>query len=73
MALRLQQLTRPRRSPASGSAVIFDLRIRHRGTANKSNKDRGIVYMSYVREWYSDRVRGAAQRASYCWPPHDAR
>ncbi len=36
--------------------MVFDLRLRHRGTANSSQKDRAIVYMSYVAEWYYDRV-----------------
>ena len=40
-----------------GSSVLFDVQIYHRGTANRSDKMRPIVYMSYVREWWFDRVR----------------
>ncbi len=40
----------------SGSAVVFDLRIRHRGTANRSPQRRPIVYLSYVHDWYYDKV-----------------
>ena len=39
-----------------GSVVLFDVRVRHRGTANTSDKPRPIVYMSYVQDWFSDRV-----------------
>eukprot|EP00039_Didymoeca_costata_P006596 m.91645 g.91645 ORF g.91645 m.91645 type:complete len:500 (+) comp13313_c0_seq2:321-1820(+) len=41
---------------AMGSAVVFDMRVKHRGTRNKSDKNRPLVYMGYVREWYTDKV-----------------
>ncbi|EDQ84417.1 uncharacterized protein MONBRDRAFT_30313 [Monosiga brevicollis MX1] len=40
----------------TGSAVLFDVSIYHRGTHNRSPSFRPIVYMSYVREWWFDRV-----------------
>ena len=43
-------------SAARGQAVLFDLRMRHRGRGNKSTKDRPIVYMSYVHSWYKDAI-----------------
>eukprot|EP00055_Hartaetosiga_balthica_P010548 m.45393 g.45393 ORF g.45393 m.45393 type:complete len:524 (-) comp7217_c0_seq1:140-1711(-) len=39
-----------------GDVVIFDLRNHHRGTANNSNSKRPIMYMSYVEDWYFDKV-----------------
>ena len=33
-----------------------DLRIRHRGTPNRSDNVRSIVYMSYVQAWFRDEV-----------------
>ena len=43
--------------PASrGSVVLFDVRLRHRGTANRSKKRRSILYMGYTRGWYKDSV-----------------
>jgi len=39
-----------------GDCVIFDLRIRHRGTPNKSDRIRPIIYMSYVHGWFRDEV-----------------
>jgi hypothetical protein len=51
--------------PASvGSVVIFDVRLRHRGGANLSEKRRPIVYMSYARDWYSDKVNYKEKQTS---------
>jgi hypothetical protein len=41
---------------SSGSAVIFDLRILHRGLANKSSKKRPLMYMTMFQEWFIDHV-----------------
>lgn len=38
----------------AGSVVLFDLRLRHRGTANRGRAARPILYMSYVRSWFHD-------------------
>ena len=44
-------------TPAStGSAIIFDLRILHRGTANKSPKRRPMMYLTLFQEWFVDHV-----------------
>jgi ectoine hydroxylase-related dioxygenase (phytanoyl-CoA dioxygenase family) len=53
----------------AGDAVIFDVRLRHRGTANRSPQPldysqeplvlssvRELLYISYVKEWYADAV-----------------
>ncbi len=37
-----------------GDVVLFDLRLRHRGTPNRGNAARPILYVSYVREWFQD-------------------
>eukprot|EP00035_Acanthoeca_spectabilis_P033235 m.22517 g.22517 ORF g.22517 m.22517 type:complete len:529 (+) comp5824_c0_seq1:188-1774(+) len=39
-----------------GGAVLFDVRLRHRGTRNKSSQPRAIAYLGYMREWAFDRV-----------------
>lgn len=39
-----------------GSAILFDMRIRHRGGANKSSRNRAISYTNFTKDWYSDRV-----------------
>ena len=41
----------------AGSAILFDYRIKHRGTANnsKSNKQRPMLYFAYAQTWYVDR------------------
>jgi ectoine hydroxylase-related dioxygenase (phytanoyl-CoA dioxygenase family) len=39
-----------------GTVVLFDVRIRHRGTANRSRKRRSIMYIGYMRGWYKDIV-----------------
>jgi ectoine hydroxylase-related dioxygenase (phytanoyl-CoA dioxygenase family) len=40
----------------TGSAILFDLRILHRGGANRGNKHRPVMYLTYVREWFIDVV-----------------
>ena len=39
-----------------GDAALFDARIRHRGGANRSPKDRAVLYLSYVHEWWQDKL-----------------
>mmetsp|Transcript_24034 Transcript_24034/g.49615 ORF Transcript_24034/g.49615 Transcript_24034/m.49615 type:complete len:532 (-) Transcript_24034:86-1681(-) len=39
-----------------GSAIFFDIRTTHRGKANTSPTARPILYASYFREWFIDRV-----------------
>ena len=38
-----------------GGAALFDMRIRHRGGANKSPKDRALLVVPYVHEWWQDK------------------
>lgn len=40
----------------TGSAVIFDLRILHRGTANTTPKRRPLMYLTIFQEWFVDHV-----------------
>ncbi|MDN3638485.1 phytanoyl-CoA dioxygenase family protein [Simiduia curdlanivorans] len=37
-----------------GSILLTDSRVIHRGGANKSNRVRPIVYLTYHRKWYRD-------------------
>eukprot|EP00931_Biecheleriopsis_adriatica_P046691 TRINITY_DN26835_c0_g1_i1.p1 TRINITY_DN26835_c0_g1~~TRINITY_DN26835_c0_g1_i1.p1 ORF type:complete len:548 (-),score=115.84 TRINITY_DN26835_c0_g1_i1:10-1653(-) len=39
-----------------GSLLLFDLRVYHRGAANSSPGPRSILYMSYVKDWFLDRL-----------------
>lgn len=39
-----------------GTAVLYDLRAQHRGTANRAKKNRSLIYMAYLKEWFADRV-----------------
>lgn len=45
-------------SPESvvGDAVVFDLRLRHRGGRNRSPDPRPLLYISYVHEWFTDSL-----------------
>ena len=46
----------PAISSVKGDCILFDLRLSHRGTENRSDKSRSITYISYVLEWFVDRV-----------------
>lgn len=37
---------------ALGDATVFDIRVRHRGSANKSGARRPVLYMVYGRKWF---------------------
>lgn len=39
-----------------GDIVLFDLRLRHRGTPNRDQSARPVMYVSYTREWFQDRT-----------------
>jgi ectoine hydroxylase-related dioxygenase (phytanoyl-CoA dioxygenase family) len=43
-------------SVKKGGVVLFDMRINHRGGANRSPKDRALLYISYVNEWWRDAI-----------------
>lgn len=39
---------------ARGSAVLFDLRLQHRGGANRGPVERPLLYVSYTADWFYD-------------------
>ena len=39
-----------------GDIILFDIRLYHRGGVNKTDTNRDIMYISYLKKWYSDRV-----------------
>ena len=39
-----------------GGAALFDMRLRHRGGANQSPKDRALLVVPYVHEWWQDKI-----------------
>ncbi|CAK0850265.1 unnamed protein product [Prorocentrum cordatum] len=41
---------------SAGSAVLFDLRLRHRGRGNGAEEGRAVLYTSYVQDWFRDGV-----------------
>lgn len=41
---------------AQGSVILFDFRIMHRGGPNSSKTPRPLLYSTYLREWYYDKV-----------------
>jgi len=41
---------------SAGSAIIFDYRVLHRGTANRTTADRPILYFTYARSGFDDPV-----------------
>lgn len=42
--------------PSLGSVLFFDLRARHHGTRNQGAMPRSILYLSFVKDWYLDRL-----------------
>ena len=40
----------------AGSCVLWDFRLYHRGTPNRSTRHRPFVYATYARRWYQDPV-----------------
>lgn len=38
------------------SVILFDLRVVHRGKANRSKRKRSIAYLGYVKDWFYDVV-----------------
>jgi hypothetical protein len=37
-----------------GDAIIFDFRVLHRGTANRSGQWRPVLYKTCSRSWFTD-------------------
>ena len=50
---------------ATGSCLIFDDRILHRGLGNTSDSRRSMVYFSYRQKGYSENTHFEAQRSIY--------
>jgi len=40
----------------AGATVLFDIRLAHRGTANRSPRHRDVLYLSVAQRWFADRV-----------------
>jgi len=38
----------------AGTAIIFDSRVLHRGTANHTTQDRPVLYFQYAKSWFQD-------------------
>ena len=53
-----------------GDAALFDMRIRHRGGANKSPKDHALLYIAYVHEWWQDKSNLEAPQ-TVGWDQHN--
>ena len=45
-----------------GAAILFDLRIRHRGGPNRSPEARPIMYVGYTMRWFRDAVNFKASQ-----------
>jgi ectoine hydroxylase-related dioxygenase (phytanoyl-CoA dioxygenase family) len=41
----------------AGQPLLFDYRIRHRGLANRSQQPRPLLYVTFARASYEDKVR----------------
>jgi len=52
------------RLPA-GSALFFDIRTTHRGGANASPTERPILYASFFREWFTDRINFGGRQSRW--------
>jgi ectoine hydroxylase-related dioxygenase (phytanoyl-CoA dioxygenase family) len=39
-----------------GDVLIFDGRVLHRGSANNSNEERLVAYITFVADWYHDQT-----------------
>ena len=40
--------------PKAGDAVIFDYRVLHRGQANRSERNRTVLVLTFAKSWYKD-------------------
>lgn len=47
----------------AGSAIIFDCRLLHRGTANRAASDRPLLYFTYAKPWYKDPINYRRQNS----------
>ena len=49
---------------AAGAVTLFDFRIYHRGGANSAELQRPLLYSTYLREWYTDKVNFHQQHSA---------
>ena len=47
-----------------GSCLLWDYRLKHGGTANRSDTVRPLLYLTYCRPWWVDHVNFATRRRS---------
>jgi ectoine hydroxylase-related dioxygenase (phytanoyl-CoA dioxygenase family) len=47
-----------------GSCLLWDYRLKHSGTANRSDVARPLLYLTYCRPWWVDHVNFATRRQS---------
>ena len=55
MLLSAADFPRAQLAAAVGDVLLFDLRLRHRGRANRSAKNRAILGLAH--DWYRDPVK----------------
>lgn len=55
-----EQTARP--AVAVGNAILFDYRVIHRGLGNSTTTPRPCYYVTYSREWYTDKYNFSEQR-----------
>ncbi|MEZ4448504.1 MAG: phytanoyl-CoA dioxygenase family protein [Nannocystaceae bacterium] len=53
----------------AGSAVIFDYRLLHRGLANRTDRSRPILYLTFAAPWFRDVHNFPARRLFPETPP----
>jgi ectoine hydroxylase-related dioxygenase (phytanoyl-CoA dioxygenase family) len=56
----------------AGAAILFDMRLKHAGGENRSDVQRPVLYITYVRPWYKDYVNfhNRQTRRFDGFPPH---
>jgi ectoine hydroxylase-related dioxygenase (phytanoyl-CoA dioxygenase family) len=50
---------------AVGDVILFDDRIFHKGTANNSDTQRAVIFLSCSTAWFTDNIAGA--QATTAW------
>ena len=46
----------------AGEAILFDYRLRHRELANKSSVVRPLIYITYAKPFFVDKMNFSAER-----------
>ena len=47
-----------------GSALVFNGKANHRGSANSSAEDRPVIYQVYHKMWYNDSYRAGIDESA---------